>query len=382
MKKEFLILFFFFCSIQSFPQYEFEFSGYAVEFPIYQITNKEIAGLFKFDKDQFLNLTRLRLRPTLNLWAGSRLAAEYEIASLYYNGSSLLSILTNVTNRQFFGWNWNPVKENNFLVNHFIDRLYFRQGFDFGNIVVGRQRIAWGTGRIWNPTDLFNPINPAAFYKTEKDGADAATATLNFGNFTDLELVYNPQKKFKSENYGFRFRTNFFEYDFSVVNAYFDKRIIAGGDFAGNFFDAGLRGEGIISADRNDLSSSFIKFILGMDYQFTSKLYGLIEYQYNGEGFTDKNKYQLLRLLNGEILNLSKNYIFLQSNYQLHPLVMTTLALNSNLNDGSGFVAASASYNALENLYVNLGAQITYGSQFDEYWYYPSSIYISGEFYF
>jgi hypothetical protein len=382
MKRTFLILLFFFCSVQSFSQYEFEFSGYAVELPVDQISNKEIAKLLNFNRNQFLNLIRLRLRPTYHLWTDARIAAEYEIASLYYNGTGLLNILMNETNRQFFDWTWNLVSENKFIINHFIDRLYFRQGFDYGNFILGRQRIAWGTGRIWNPTDLFNPINPAAFYKTEKDGADAATATVSFGNFTDLELVYNPQKKFKSENYGFRFRTNFFEYDFALVGAYFDKRVIIGGDFAGNFFEAGVRGEGIISADRYDLSSNFIKFILGMDYQFTSKLYGLIEYQYNGEGFANKNQYQLLRLLNGEILNLSRNYIFLQSTYQLHPLITTALSLNSNLNDGSGFAAASVSYNALENLYVNLGAQITYGNQFDEYWYYPSSVYLSGEFYF
>jgi hypothetical protein len=381
MKKFFLLLFLFISSYL-FPQYEFEFSGYAVELPIYQISNNEIAKFLNFNKEQFLNLTRLRLRPTFHLWTDARIAAEYEIASLFYNSTGLLNILSNENNRQFFNWNWNLVKENKLSVNHFIDRLYFRQGFDFGNIILGRQRIAWGTGRIWNPTDLFNPINPAAFYKTEKDGADAATATLYLGNFTDMEVVYNPKKKFKAANYGFRFRTNLFEYDFAVVGAYFDKRVIIGGDFAGNFFEAGLRGEGIISADRNDLSSNFIKFILGMDYQFTSKLYGLVEYQYNGEGFTNKNKYQLLRLLNGEILNLSKNYIFLQSTYQLHPLVTTSVSLNCNLNDGSGFAAVSASYNALENLYINLGAQITYGSQFDEYWYYPSSLYVSGEFYF
>lgn len=369
-------------SISVFPQYEFEFSGYTVELPIYQITNNEIAKLFNIKRNQFLNLTRLRLRPTFHLWTDARIAAEYEIASLYFNGSSLLNILMNETNRQYFNWNWNIVKENNIAINHFIDRLYFRQGLDFGNIIIGRQRISWGTGKIWNPTDLFNPINPAAFYKTEKDGADAAVSTLYLGNFTDLQVVYNPGKKFNSENYGFRFRTNLLEYDFALIGAYFDKRVIIGGDFAGNFFEAGIWGDGIYSADRNNLSSGFINFVFGMDYQFTSKLYGLFEYQYNGQGFADKNKYQLLRLLKGEILNLSKNYIFLQSSYQVYPLVTTSLSINSNLNDGSGFVAATSSYNALENLYVNLGVQITYGSRFDEYWYYPSSFYISGEFYF
>jgi hypothetical protein len=131
MKRTFLILLFFFCSVQSFSQYEFEFSGYAVELPVDQISNKEIAKLLNFNRNQFLNLIRLRLRPTYHLWTDARIAAEYEIASLYYNGTGLLNILMNETNRQFFDWTWNLVSENKFIINHFIDRLYFRQGFDY-----------------------------------------------------------------------------------------------------------------------------------------------------------------------------------------------------------------------------------------------------------
>ena len=31
-----------------------------------------------------------------------------------------------------------------------------------GQLSVGRQRIAWGSGRLWNPTDRFNPVAPTA----------------------------------------------------------------------------------------------------------------------------------------------------------------------------------------------------------------------------
>ncbi len=247
---------------------------------------------------------------------------------------------------------------------------------------IGRQRIAWGTGRIWNPTDLFNPINPASFDKIEKDGADAAAVKVFLGGFTDVTLVYNSQSNFHQNNMGFRFRTNVGEFDLSTVGAQFDRRIIVGGDFAGNFFDAGIRGEGIVSADKDNLESNFAKFILGLDHQFTPRLYALIEYQFNGEGTADRSAYDLSRLEAGEILNLSRNYVFLQASYLLHPLVTAAVSLNANLNDGSGFVGALASLSATEDFSIHLGALISYGSQFDEYWYYPDAYYFKGDFYF
>ena len=366
-----------------FAQYDFTFSGYINQMPIYEKANDQLSSLFKIDSQLYLDLNRIRLRPTLNLWSGARVAMEYEIASLYYNSSTpLLTISNNKTNRQIIDLNWNLLNEKNFLINHYIDRLYFQQNFNFGSFSVGRQRIAWGTGRVWNPMDLFNPINPSAFYKIEKDGADVAAFKYFFGSFTDLDVVVNPMNKWGDSNGAFRFRTNYGEYDMSVMGGYFDKRIIAGADFAGNLFDAGVRGEGIISMNKSNIDSNFVKFILGMDYQFTSKFYGLIEYHFNGEGKANRFNYELSRLLNGQILNLSKNYLFIQGSYQLHPLISTSLSVNTNLNDGSGFTSALISYNAEENMYLNLGVQYFFGNDFTEYWYYPTSVYVQTEFYF
>jgi hypothetical protein len=230
--------------------------------------------------------------------------------------------------------------------------------------------------------DLFNPINPASYYKIEKDGADAVSAKYAFGNFTDLNVVFNPQEKIKNSNYAFRFRTNFAEYDMSVIGGYFDRRIVGGLDFAGNLFDAGVRGEGIISVNKDSTEDNFVKFILGIDNQFTPKLYALAEYHYNGEGKTDRNSYDFERLAKGEIQNLSRNYICLSAMYQLNALTNITLTDISNLNDGSGFVNAVLSFAAKEFLTLNLGSQITYGSMESEYWYYPFSLYFQADYYF
>ena len=191
-----------------------------------------------------------------------------------------------------------------------------------------------------------------------------------------------PQMILMNNNYGFRFRTNFFEYDASIIGGYFDKRIVAGLDFAGSFFDAGIRGEGIISMQEEDLNNYFIKFILGSDYQLTPRLYSLIEYHYNGEGIKNKFKYDFLKLARGKILNLNKDYLFFSASYTFSLLFNSSFAVNQNLNDGSGFISLVGSYSLLQDLYFTFGSQLTYGKEFTEYWYYPHSVYLQAEFYF
>jgi hypothetical protein len=362
-----------------FAQIETEFSGYLLDLPVYQKSNLQLPG---FEEEVFLNLTRLRLRPTLYFGNHSRLALEWEANAVLQNAANLFTIGPGKTNRQLFDWRWYPVQEDYLTITHFIDRLYFRHDFSFGNLVIGRQRVAWGTGRLWNPSDLFNPINPASFFKIEKDGADLATAQFYLGRFTDFTLVYNPLNEGRDDNAGFRFRTNYRTYDLALVGGYFDERCVIGGDFAGNLFTAGLRGEGIVSANTENLSSNYVKYILGIDYQFTAKLYALLEYQYNGQGVRNTAEYDLAALFNGEIINLARNYLFVNAVYQLNPLLNTTLAYNANLDDRSGFVTLQASVSLKSNLDISAGAQLTWGSEFSEYWYYGNSLFFQGSFYF
>lgn len=364
-------------------QVEFDFSGYLVNLPIYQQANRTISAFFGIDESTYLDLTRLRLRPAVHVSSSSSVVLEYEVNPLYQSSSLLFAgAVSDRTNRQAIDLRWWAVTGEHYTLSHFIDRLYFRQALGKADFTIGRQRISWGAGRVWNPTDLFNPINPASFDKIEKDGADAVSARLYLGSFTDMEVVYNAVDEFNESNYGARFRTNFQTYDFSVMGGYFDRRLVAGADFAGNLFQAGFRGEGIISADRDDLNSNFVKFIIGLDYQFNPELYGLVEYHFNGEGKSDRLEYEFARLISGEILNLNRNYLFLQEAYQVHPLLNTAFSTNLNLNDGSGFFNGSVVYSLTEDIYVSVGALLPFGDTLDEYWYYPSSAYLKGEFYF
>ena len=368
---------------RTWAQPELQFSGYVVNFPIAEKARPLLARLWNFDERLFVDLTRVRLRPTLYLWDDARLALEYEADAFVFSSPIPYFEEPEEKPRQVVDLFWRPVDRRHVQITHTVDRLYFRQDFGFGSLVVGRQRISWGTGRVWNPTDFFNPINPAAFYKLEKDGADAVSFKWYLGNFTDLQVVYNPENRWKRRNAAVRLRTNWRRYDVSAVAGKVAGRYVAGGDFAGNLSGAGVRGE-FVHAWNEDFASDFWKAIFGMDYQFTPKLYGLFEYHYNGQGARNESGYGLLfpLLLRGEILNLARNYLFVQGTYQVHPLVLLAFGHNQNLDDRSGFWMLSATISTGDNSAVTLGGQLFHGRTGSEYWYFPSAVYARGEWYF
>ncbi len=367
----------------TFGQVDYDLSGYINEFPVMQFVRDDLSRELGIDKNFALNLMRLRVRPVIYFGDNGRLNIEVESAFLFYqNLTGFFSTNAVKSMRQIINLKWLVKNDKNISVLNFIDRLYYRHGYDWGNIVIGRQRIAWGTGRIWNPVDLFNPINPTTFYKIEKDGADAIAVKYYLGSFSDLNVVFNPSEKLNESNIGVRLRSNISGYDLSFIAGRFDKRGVAGFDLAGNLDDAGIRAEGLLSFGNKQQPESFFKYIVGIDYQFTSKFYALAEYHYNGEGKTNKLDYEFDRLVDGEILNLNKNYIALSGVYQLTPLLSATVSLINNLNDGSFFSGLTLNYSYSDNTYLNIGGQYFSGGSLTEYWYYSNTVYMQLEYYF
>lgn len=359
-----------------------DFSGYIMDLPIYENIPPTLAQFTNTSRSEFADLARLRLRPTLHFGDNMKVGLEYEIDGLYYSQNASFGLAPTTPMRQVTSLHWQPTSGDHYAISDYIDRLYLDEDFSFGSLVIGRQRISWGTGRVWNPTDIFNPINPANFGKIEKDGSDAASMRFDLGQLTNLQLVYNTEYHFKSSDYAARFHTNFLGYDFSVMSGFVDKRLVDGGDFAGDIGGAGLRGEALVSSDVVTRTGYFVKWILGTDFQFTDKLYGLLEYYHNGQGSLERLNYDFTALAEGRILNLAEDYLVASGSYQLSPLVTLMLSSNSNFNDGSGYIAGTLTYSASDNTSIALGSLYTYGKKLTEYWYYPQAYYLKLDTYF
>lgn len=364
---------------------DFDFNGYIYELPNMQKYPESFSLIpgYKSNADYiFSNIAKARLRPSLTYGMNTELTLHYEISSLWSDTPFPVLENQDIGIRQAADMNWEIVNEDKVKVNHLIDRLYWKQFFDFGELVVGRQRISWGVGRVWQLTDLFNPINPANFSKFEKDGADAVSGKVYLGNFSDLEMVVNFRPTPNDYNYGFRYRTNYNEYDLSAVAGYFNHRYVIATEIAGNLYDAGVRAEILFNADENNLKSNFYKLLFGIDYQLTDKLYAMLEYKHNGQGSDCKLCYKLNDLMQGKILNVGLDYLAEQVTYQIHPLVAINLMNINNTRDKSGFTTAGITYNAFQNLNIGCSGIYFYGDELTEYWYYSTSGYLTVEWYF
>lgn len=363
---------------------EFEVSGYIFNLGSYSYSREnEILGQIKLPSaESTTNLLRARFRPVLYLGDNTRIESQYEINGMVSNRNMFVLTEISENRRQLYKLAQNLYTDKHTVVNHYLDRLFIKHSLDQAEITIGRQRISWGVGRVWQPTDLFNPLNPANFSKIEKDGADAVSAKYFFGDFTDLEIVYNPTMAKYSDNFGARFRTNYKQYDMSFMAGHFDNRTVLGGDFAGNLFDAGFRGEAIYSFLDGDYKKEFLKFILGLDYQFSELVYGLIEYQNNGEGSISKKDYDLFKLANGDILNVGVNYLALSLAYKLTDLTNLSISNNYNIDDNSGFSSVSMIYQYTQNLQLNLSLMATYGNSGSEYRFYPMSCFVIVDYFF
>jgi hypothetical protein len=372
---------------RSVGQWETSFSGYVVTLPAYLALPTGTPGStgstdsIGISRSQLMDVTRLRLRPSLSLPWNGLLELEYEMAGIVQSTNQPVTVEQKEIGRQVVDLRWTIAESDHYSLIHFIDRLVYRQRLDFGEICIGRQRISWGTGRIWNPTDLFNPINPANFAKIEKDGADAVSAKINLGPLSDVQAVWNPALNAVS-NYGGRLRAHSGEYDFSFLGGYFDGKSVAGGDLAGNLGEMGVRGEILVSGIGQKTPAPFVKYIVGIDHQLTPELYALLEYQFNGQGTSDRDAYDFEALYRGEILNVARHYLAVSGSYLIHPLVTLTAMGTLNFDDGSQFYAGTVSYSAGDNVVLGLGLQAFVADVGDEFWYYPGTAYLKFEFHF
>ncbi len=358
-------------------------NGYLVVLPFYQkYYNSPFYTFIPIPESNSLLLTRLRLRPELMLSSNVFIRLEYELDYLYTRETiGFFYELSSLTNRQYFDWQRQLIQQPHQQLRHFIDRFFIAWEWNAGRLVVGRQRISWGSGRIWNPTDLFNPLAPTAFDRIEKDGADAINLQWYVGDFSDIQLVWNATRRHAEGNSALRFRTHWGTTDLAVMGGRFDRRWVVGGDVTTIVGQAALRGEWLYDAG-NSTRNSFWKFIVGADHQWNRRLYTLFEFHFNGEGKVNPGQYEFYRLFQGEILNVGRRYTFFLVQIQLAALVNFSVAWSQNLDDHSGYAYPMLDINAGENWTVTMGYQWFYGKNTSEYGIFPRTAFLRAQLYF
>lgn len=286
---------------------------------------------------------------------------------------------------------WNNGKSLGYLVT---DRLWLDWVKDKVEVTVGRQRIAWGTSWVWNPTDLFNPQSPLDFDYEELPGTDAVRFQYYTGPVTKLEAAVRPAKTFDRVIAAGLISMNKWDYDFNLIGGIKNNRWVLGGGWAGDVLDAGFRGEftvtekpGIIQRYKNlsvllpeykpvsAFKDPVFSFVLSGDYTFTNSFYIHTEVMYYNTGKTLNAGLYQQEALDLGLLSPARWSVYQEFSYNITPLFRGSLFGIFNPIDKSYVIVPSASYSIITNLDFYIIALLFNGETLTQYGDYGSSFF-------
>lgn len=233
-------------------------------------------------------------------------------------------------------------------------------------VSLGLQNIAMGVGRIWTPTNLFNPKNIYALESDETFGVAALVYTNHLNNMSDFSVV-GSQKEDSSFKYAMRYKAFLAFTDFALNVISSDETKMIGYELEANLADTGVevRSEGAYIKSR--LNETFLKSeekeffqgILGADYGFENGVTLVAEALYSSQTFTP----ELLALnLKSEILpNLvaSNLYAAASISYSFKIFLEASLLyIESFEQKNSHFIAPNLTYTLNDYNVFDIGAML------------------------
>jgi len=247
-----------------------------------------------------------------------------------------------------------------------IDRIIFDRGYarisiPQADFVIGKQRIAWGTGYIWNPTDVFNRFAFSfAIAEEERRGVKAIRASVPLDALSGVEGVVLVGKNWEIAPKAVKGFANFANYDLSLSFVdYCDGGSQFGFDAVGELFGLGVRSE--IALINNLDIDAYAQIVLGWNYTFENGVGIDMEYFHNELGKTDRSEYDWNAIFAGDIYSLASDYVYFDLNNMLDELTTIRLDLILNIVDGSNIVYPSFSRSLSDNLDMSIEMMLRNG---------------------
>ena len=244
------------------------------------------------------------------------------------------------------------------------------------NIVFGLQKISMGVGRIWTPTDLFNPRNPLALEPDQIYGNYALSYTYALGELSEVMGVV-AKRHDDSYKYAGRIKGNFGVVDIALdLFSSNDAEMIAY-EIEGNLFDTGIewRSEGGYFNDKL-LDKAFYQTILGLDYGFKNGLTVMTEWLHSSKTYTfdEVLTYQESSLSNNR--HLSSDYLGASAYYDFNLLYNGALSVIYSPEDQSSFMAPIIEYSISDDASIAVGAMLYSGDGESEFGSVDNSYYL------
>jgi len=356
------------------------------------------------------SLTRLRTR--LDLQAGERVTAV-----LVYDQQIAAGQLATLENalaasfvpESFWGAESVIASGRHAVWSQVLYRGYLTAELGPVRAVVGRQRIAWGEGRLWNPIDRMNPIGPLAIQPDQSLGVDAVDLRWNFSGFDFLELVYAPARDPDLARYAARWHGVLWDTDWSVLGGWFEQAPTVGFDGSRNLGAAAVRFEAVWAEPRRAVleygspepvvPDDFWQVVVSLDANLDvgSGLYLLVEHLYNGGalGFGSGLAGPLLPLFQppgvpasddrfgtSRVVTGARNLTGMQLGYDLTPELRGDLLSLVDWSGGSLMLFPSLVWSPSGSVEISLGVQVGVGPTRSEYGERGALGYVLGEWFF
>ncbi|MGC4121278.1 MAG: hypothetical protein QM765_43210 [Myxococcales bacterium] len=269
---------------------------------------------------------------------------------------------------------FDPVLGQNdvFRVQHDLDRLALKLSLPHVDLVVGRQVLSWGSGRLWNPTDLLSPFAPTDIDKEIRKGVDAVRLSFQLGSTGLLDLMWLPQQRPEDHGGVLRGQLNFGGYDVSLSAAKYVSDVVFGADVSGDAGPLGVHVEaaytlGITGWSTGDLKvdEHFFRGVAGAEWRPHEKLILMAEYYFNGFGATHASGYlakmQSDRVARGEIFGAGRHYLGLVASWLATDLLTANLTVLGNLQDPSAMLVPVIEYSVEQSVLLRLGGFVPIG---------------------
>jgi len=259
-----------------------------------------------------------------------------------------------------------------FGLYHNLDRLSVTVRMKFGDLIVGRQPVAWGSGRVTNPTDIIAPFSFHELDKEERFGVDAVRLRVPLGPLGELDAgcVFGRDFELESSAFFVRGKTNVLKTDVSLLLLGFQEDLLVGVDAARSLGGSGvwLEAAYVLPGALNTQepkASSYARLTAGIDRSLGSGIYGFLEYHFNSAGAGRPADYVALfarpAYTRGTAYLMGRHYLASGLTFQVTPLIPASGLILWNLSDGSMAVSPQGEYNISEDIYIGAGAYFGIG---------------------
>lgn len=263
--------------------------------------------------------------------------------------------------------------------SHRLYRAFLTWSAENADLRVGRQRIAWGTGRFFSATDRLNPFNPTSIERSERPGVDAVLAEFRRGALARMSAVYAPAHAGGASSHALRWHANAGAADYSLLVGRFAGEAMLGADLATQVSGAGLRAEVAVVRAAGRVHT---RALIGMDDALTDSLTLGAEFYRDGTGAARSSDYDFFALLAGRVQTLGRRYVGAYADVAIVPLLKLNTDVIVNVDDHSRFLASLLTWSARPDLDVALGAQWFMGRAGSEFGMFNDVVFVQLQWYF